>query len=381
MDRGVRVARIPGPYVAGGFKTVPQLTWDGATLAVDPDCGLDLLWIEGAPRPFLDPRVNGGVTDPATRLALASTLQGGLSTLSMYTQTTIAGFQPGITSLHHGLIGQPPDDLSIRIPMDPDEVVVEASYTVGTAITGNPALSQRLAVNQAIRMGSILSDEEDRRILTITREALYTAIVESWVYLLDHPNYLIQPGDRICFNTAGKWHIFDRDGTTPPGQNAFAGLTSEVLGHNIPERCFLCWLDYEDEISVLVYNPERGSLGFTYAVNPDYSSWVMVWSSPIHDLPGCGVGSIEYGVLPLGAERCHELKLVKPLARGASIRRNCEIHFLPTEADVRWFAREFRIDLDPKSYPTDIGPDWDDPSKYDLKRCTFKTLRQAAGVY
>lgn len=383
MDRGVSVARIPGPYVSGGYKTVPQLVWDGTTVAVDPDCGMDLLWAEGAPRPFLDPRVIGRVTDPASRLAMASTLHGGLAGLSMYTQTPLAGFQPGLTSLHHGLIGQPPDDLVWRIPMDPDEVGIEASYTIGTAITGNPALAQRLAVEQTIKMGSVSTGEVGHEILTITRNAHYEALVESWLYLLDHPNYLIQRDDCIRFNTQGRWHVYDRDGVTPPGHNAFTGLNPELLGRNVPERCFLCWLEpYEGEVSVLVYNPTQGSLGFTYATCSTYPSWVMVWSSPICDLPGYGVGSIEYGVLPFGAERSHKLGLVRPLAQRHGVRRSCQIHFLPTEAEVRWFANDFRIDLDPNSYPTEIGPDWDEEEQgpFDPDKCNWPTLRAAAGL-
>ncbi|MCX6811745.1 MAG: hypothetical protein NT039_03585 [Candidatus Berkelbacteria bacterium] len=382
MKRGVRIARIPGPYVAGGYKTVPQLFWGNTVLTVDPDCGMDLLWIEGAPRPFLDPRVIGRVTDPTSRLAMASLLDGGLKGLSAYTQTPLAGFQSGVSSLHHGLIGQPPDDLSFWVSTSDDEVKVGANYTVGTAITGNSALAQRLAVQQTVKMSTVPATEEGPEILTISRQARYEAIVESWLYLVDHPNYYILPEDVIRFNTQGRWHVCDRDGTTPPGQNAFLGLAPEVLGRNIEERCFFGWLEPndDDEISLLVYNPTRGSIGFTYAVSPNYPSWVMIWSSPSCDLPGLGVGSIEYGMLPLGAERCHELGLVKLLPAGDRVWRNCNISFLPTEEDAQRFASQHKIDLASENYPVEIKPDWDDSSIYDLKRCTFKTLRQAAGL-
>lgn len=363
-----------------------ELSLGGISVQVQPSSGLDAATIRGAKRQFLERST--GPTDRDHIVALSGTLLGALKTLPAWPSTVSPGYDP-LTGLHPGLSGAYPIGgeyfLETGRACGGGCQTVSAAYDLsGTAITGN-IFSLPATIKRSI---SLIQRFEEP--VKLVRTDILWATRDCKLGHLEHPNFVLLPGDRVLTNldlvpTAdGELCIFDRDGTTPDGLNIFQGLGQEAFEGHVPERCLLTYLRKTGDVLAMLLLDASGQSGLGVVHYSDHSdgSFAMVWVSPMGPSADQGVGSIEFATtLQLGATRNNELGLLLRLEAGQSITRITSLHFLDTKELVASFIRTYGITEDASLYPKSIGPDtYGKIEDYDPGKATFNNLRAVAGI-
>lgn len=371
-----------GPCARQGAPFVVLESGTGVRLYCQLDSGLDISHITGTRWPFHCRSVPDSVADGAYVRASLGTLYHALGVLPAWNSTTLPGFHEH-TGLHAGLSGI--TTAREVMPRDIDGgASITVGYNIGPGITGN-YFSQAIYATRTV----MLYEEPlgNQKCVIIARDDEFEMQRECHMGHLEHPNVKFRRGDRICYNPGALTCLRDRDGETPRGLNPFAGFDPEALSQFHAERCFLlhvlqvCPMGGESVVPMLLLAEDGTGLGFNSLPSENLPSWVMCWFSAMSDTDGEGVGSIEFGTLPFGAERAIALGLMPKLPKGAVVRRRTKIYLLDTPELVAAFVSRYGIETDASRYPTDIGPDADPTlSRYDQATSEFPALRAAAGL-